>query len=399
MHVDPFVLQACEAALDFLEIGQVVHLAEIRKLLLGAHAQRVDVIDRAAERAVLVHHRDAVPGDIGLVDRDRLEHLNVVAEQREIWEHVDVDRLRRRKIEQFFRARAEAAAQFRLIMLAAGRRPLDRPQAARALDDIRALVFEVVAVAGVLHVHGLGVGRALVIRHALVGLVGEAVLHLQQRAVREHNVIAITGIVVGELPVALVFEPVGLADRDLAAGLAVEPFVDRPSDGAEIIEQRWRVRVERAENKAAIAVDARHLGDVEPGLAEVAGIAVGPRHRAQLAGIEIAPAVIGTGEDAGGALVLAAERGAAMGAAVEQRADFSLRVPQQDDRAQAKPRGDVIIVIRNLALVSEIDPHRAEDVHHLGLEDRGIGVDQPVDAVLLHEVVPIVEIVRVCLAN
>jgi hypothetical protein len=38
MHVDPLVLLAGEPALDFLEIGEVVDFAEIRELLLRAHA-------------------------------------------------------------------------------------------------------------------------------------------------------------------------------------------------------------------------------------------------------------------------------------------------------------------------------------------------------------------------
>ena len=69
-----------------------------------------------------------------------------------------------------------------------------------------------------------------------------------------------------------------------------------------------------------------------------------------------------------------------------------LRIAQQDDRPQAEPHGDVIVVLGDLALVAEIDPDRAEDVGHLGLEDRRIGVDQPMDAILLHELVPVVEV-------
>ena len=146
------------------------------------------------------------------------------------------------------------------------------------------------------------------------------------------------------------------------------------------------------EDEAAIAVDPRHLRDVELRVLEIAGIAVRPRHRAQLAGVEEAPAVIGAGEDARRALFLAAQRGAAMGAAVEQRADFAVGVAQQDDRAQAQPRGDVVVVVRDLALVPDIDPDRAEDVGHLGLEDRRIGVDQAMDAILLDQLVPVVEV-------
>ena len=206
--------------------------------------------------------------------------------------------------------------------------------------------------------------------------------------------VAVAGIVVGELPVALVLEPVGLAHHDLAAGIAVEPFVDRAGDAAEIIEQRRRVGIERAEDEAAIAVDARHLRDVEFCVLEIAGIAVRPRHRAQLAGVEEAPAVIRADELEGVAALEPAERGAAMGAAVEQRADFSVGIAQQDDRPQAELGGDVIVVVRDLAVVAEIDPDRAPDVGQLRLEDRRVGVDQAVDAVLLDQFVPVVEIGR-----
>src|SRR5262249_44262708 len=124
----------------------------------------------------------------------------------------------------------------------------------------------------------------------------------------------------------LELEAVRLADRNLAARLTVEPFVDRFGDGAEIVKERRRVEVERAEDETAIAVDAWDLRDVVLRILEVAGIAVGPWHCRQLAGIEIAPAMIRAREGARRAPVLAAERGAAMGAAVEQCADHPLRV-------------------------------------------------------------------------
>ena len=44
--------------------------------------------------------------------------------------------------------------------------------------------------------------------------------------------------------------------------------------------------------------------------------------------------------------------------------------------------------------MAEIDPHRAEDVGHLGLEDRRVGIDQPMDAILLHQLVPVVQVGR-----
>src|SRR3954453_15155083 len=39
VHVNPFILEASEAALDLLEIGEVVDFAEIGELLLRAHGQ------------------------------------------------------------------------------------------------------------------------------------------------------------------------------------------------------------------------------------------------------------------------------------------------------------------------------------------------------------------------
>ena len=103
--------------------------------------------------------------------------------------------------------------------------------------------------------------------------------------------------------------------------------------------------------------------------------------------------MIRAGEGTRRALVLAAQRRAAMGAAVEQRADRALRIAQQDDRPQAESRGDEIVVLGDLAFMPEIDPDRAEDLRHLGLEDRRIGIDQPMDTVLLDELVEIVAIV------
>jgi hypothetical protein len=80
---------------------------------------------------------------------------------------------------------------------------------------------------------------------------------------------------------------------------------------------------------------------------------------------------------------------------VKMRAEpLSLRqsVVPQDEWTQAQSDGDVVVVVGDLAFVAEIDPHRAEDVGHLGREDRRIGVDQPVDAILLHQLVPVVEV-------
>src|SRR5262249_56435934 len=105
----------------------------------GRDAWRCASVDRSTEGVVLVAHRRAVPSDVGLVDRDRLEHLDMIAEQREVGKHVDVDWLRRRKVEDFFRLGAEAVAQRLGVMLAARRRAFPPPPTARALSYARLL--------------------------------------------------------------------------------------------------------------------------------------------------------------------------------------------------------------------------------------------------------------------
>src|SRR6185437_8545108 len=79
-----------------------------------------------------------------------------------------------------------------------------------------------------------------------------------------------------------------------------------------------------------------------------------------------------------------------MGAAVEQGANFAVAVARDDERAQAEFAGDEIVVFRNLTLVRQVDPGAAEYLRHFPREDVGVGVDQPVDAILLHELVPLI---------
>ena len=47
--------------------------------------------------------------------------------------------------------------------------------------------------------------------------------------------------------------------------------------------------------------------------------------------------------------------------------------------------------LRDLALVGNIGPRAAEDVGHLGFEDVGIDVDQPMRTLFVDQIVPVVE--------
>src|SRR5919201_2519809 len=108
---------------------------------------------------------------------------------------------------------------------------------------------------------------------------------------REDDVIAVGRVVVRELPVALELEPVRFAHDYARAWMPVQPFVDGLRDRPKILAQVGRVRVERAEDEAAIAFDARHLRKIVFGVLEIARVALGPGHAAELPGIEISPAV------------------------------------------------------------------------------------------------------------
>src|ERR1019366_3051834 len=89
VHVDPLVFLALQAALNLLEVRDIIHFTEIRKTLLRSHPQRIDVIqDVLADATIYILDLGAVPDRIGFFERDRLEHLDMISEQREVREDV-----------------------------------------------------------------------------------------------------------------------------------------------------------------------------------------------------------------------------------------------------------------------------------------------------------------------
>ena len=72
---------------------------------------------------------------------------------------------------------------------------------------------------------------------------------------------------------------------------------------------------------------------------------------AQLAGVEEVPAVVRALERARVALVPAAQRGAAMGAAIVERADLAFLVAHDDEGAQAHAPRDEVVLVGDLAFV------------------------------------------------
>lgn len=58
-----------------------------------------------------------------------------------------------------------------------------------------------------------------------------------------------------------------------------------------------------------------------------------------------------------------------MSAAIVERADHTIGVTGDDERAQAELGGDEIVDIGNVTFMGEIDPGTAEYVRHLGVKD------------------------------
>ncbi len=79
-----------------------------------------------------------------------------------------------------------------------------------------------------------------------------------------------------------------------------------------------------------------------------------------------------------------------MSAAIVERADHTIGVTGDDERAQAELGGDEIVDIGNVTFMGEIDPGTAEYVRHLGVKDSRVGINEPVNAVLLREVIPVI---------
>src|SRR5581483_7423294 len=81
-----------------------------------------------------------------------------------------------------------------------------------------------------------------------------------------------------------------------------------------------------------------------------------------------------------------------MGATVIERANLSFVIAHDNQWTQSQAPSYEIIDLGEFALVREIGPRPAENMRHLSFEDRRIGVDQPVRAILLNEIIPLIEV-------
>ena len=75
-----------------------------------------------------------------------------------------------------------------------------------------------------------------------------------------------------------------------------------------------------------------------------------------------------------------------MPAPIEQGVNPTFLVTRQDDRPAAEIGRLVVIRLRQLGLVHQIDPSAPEHLHHLLIEEGSIGIHTSVDAVIVHQI-------------
>ena len=236
-------------------------------------------------------------------------------------------------------------------------------------------------------VHGLG----------LVGGVAGGAAGRGRGVVPVHrgHVVAVGAVLRLDLPVAVVGVGRGAAQHLEALGGLVHDRVDHRGGVAQVLLEGQHVRVEGAEQEAAVGVEAGDLGQVVRALLvevlRVAAVAA-VLDLEQLAGVLERPPVEGAGE--GGAVVrlAPAEHRTAVGARVDDAVQLLLLVTGDDHRGAADVGGEVVAHVGDLRLVGQVHPVALEDVLHLQLEDLlvgedlPLGPDEPVLAVVHHGV-------------
>ena len=158
----------------------------------------------------------------------------------------------------------------------------------------------------------------------------------------------------------------------------VDDLVDDDLGLAEVVLQRHRVRVEAAEQEAAIALEARDFFQVMRSVGVELHRIFGRLHVLhfqQLARIGEAPAVERTGEGAFVAVLFPAQHRALVCAGINDRVQFTALVASDNHGLAANPGGVVVVVVGNLAFVRQVHPIALEDVFHLELKQIGVGED------------------------
>ena len=185
----------------------------------------------------------------------------------------------------------------------------------------------------------------------------EGVTH--EEAVLEGQVVKLVLGVEGHLPVRALVDPVGLHQRHLVEGAAVE----LTGDAAEVFAQRLG-RLGRQIDEDEALPDARvDRGEAVLPLVEAEEILL-VRHADQRAGVAVDPVVEVAVEAAGArALLVQHQRVAAVGADVVEGAHHTVRAPdeQQGDLADGEVADDIVAGLRDVVHAADVDPAPAED--------------------------------------
>src|SRR5258706_9205676 len=188
-----------------------------------------------------------------------------------------------------------------------------------------------------------------------------------------------------QLPVAVVGVLEDAArDLELAAGCAIDQIVERCLGWPEELFQPGAVSRERGEDETAVERHAWHGFQLEV-FNRIYCISARKGDRLQLAGAVVAPAVVGADEALEVAATLGADQRATVRAAVDERADPAVILPDHHDRLASHSGGEVVTGAAHLALMPEHQPGAAEDALELQLEDRRIRIYGAVHAVGLHQ--------------
>ncbi|MPM40350.1 hypothetical protein SDC9_86990 [bioreactor metagenome] len=225
-------------------------------------------------------------------------------------------------------------------------------------------------------------GRVVHERHHLGGL---GVDRGHPGLVHHREVVAVGGVLQLDLPVAPEAELVDAGDLGrVPVGLLEEP-VDPDLRIAEEVLQRLGVLVESRPDHPGVRLGAQPL-QREVLLLDDSLVALRVRDAAQLAVQGVRPVVVRTGEAVGLAVRLVTDRGATVPATVQQGVEATLAVTGDDHRLAPDVGRLERARLGDLALVGDPDPRRVEDLLHLLVEDRRVGVELAGDTVGLGEV-------------
>ena len=213
--------------------------------------------------------------------------------------------------------------------------------------------------------------------------VGDAAVgRAEDRGVHELRVVAVGLVLEEHLPVGpdLVLQPPG---RQLDLVLRRQPgqAVEHRGRRAQVLGETRPLRGETPEHEA---VDARHARDppeAELLLRRRPAIAALERVAEQRAGVAVRPPVVRAAKSAGVAPLRIADQVRPVGAAVEQQVDLTPPVAGHDHRLRPDRLENVVVGLRDLARVPDVDPRPVPDPFQLLGEDRRVRVERAVDAV------------------